>query len=134
NGADGKPLPYLDEIQFLDLGEDQTAWVPALQSGQVHSAFNISPETFLALKDSKTVTITPSHTSQVRLLRVRADQDPWTNNDVRNALKMVQNRQKILDTAYFGAGQLGSDVHVAPTQPEYYPIDPQKYDPDGAKA
>ena len=38
----GQQLPYLDEIQFLDLGEDQTAWLPALQSGQVHSAFNIS--------------------------------------------------------------------------------------------
>ncbi|MEP7357497.1 MAG: ABC transporter substrate-binding protein [Anaerolineales bacterium] len=134
NGEDGQPLPYLDEIQFLDLGEDQTAWVPALQSGQVHSAFNIAPETYLALKDSKNVTITPSHTSQVRLLRIRVDQDPWTNPDVRNALKMVQDRQKILDTAYFGQGLLGSDVHVAPVQPEYYPMDAPKYDPDGAKA
>jgi len=47
---------------------------------------------------------------------------------------MVQDRQKILDTAYFSSGQLGADFHVAPTQPEYFPMDPPKYDPTGAKA
>jgi peptide/nickel transport system substrate-binding protein len=133
-GEDGKPLPYLDEIQFLDLGEDQTAWVSAIQSGQIHTMFNASPETFLALRDNKKLVINPSNTSQVRVLRMRVDLEPWTNNDVRSALKKVQNRQKILDTAYFGEGILGHDMHVSPVHPEYAPMDVPAYDPDGAKA
>ena len=30
-GADGKPLPYLDTVEWIDLGDDQTAHVAALQ-------------------------------------------------------------------------------------------------------
>lgn len=32
NGADGQPLPYLDEMEFLDLGEETSAWIAALQA------------------------------------------------------------------------------------------------------
>jgi peptide/nickel transport system substrate-binding protein len=65
---------------------------------------------------------------------VRVDLEPWTDNRVRTAFKMCQDRQKILDQAYFGQGDLGADVHVAPSHPEYSPIDTPKYDPAGAKA
>ena len=90
-----------------------------------------SPETFLALRDNKKLDMNPSPTSQVRVLRMRVDLDPWTNNDVRLALKKTQNRQKILDTAYFGEGILGHDMHVSPVHPEYAPMDVPAYDPEG---
>lgn len=133
NGVDGQPLPYLDRIEFLDLGNDQTAAVAALQSGQVHTIYDLTVDSFLALRDNPNLTMTPQATSQVRVLRMRVDQAPWDDNNVRLALKKCQDRQKILDNAYFGEGLLGHDTHVSPVHPEFAPMDVPEYDPDGAK-
>ncbi|MBX0328897.1 ABC transporter substrate-binding protein [Oscillochloris sp. ZM17-4] len=134
NGEDGSPLPYLDAIEYIDLGNDQTAYVAALQGGQIDTIYDPTVDTFLALRNNDKITVEPLPTAQVRLLRMRVDIEPWTDVRVRNALKMCQDRQAILDNAYFGQGDLGQDVHVAPVQPEYAPMDVPAYDPEGAKA
>jgi peptide/nickel transport system substrate-binding protein len=134
NGADGSPLPYLDGIEYLDLGNDQTAYVAALQGGQIDTIYDPTVDTFLALRNDSSLTVEPIATSQVRVLRMRVDQEPWTDVRVRNALKKVQNRERILDQAYFGQGELGHDFHVSPVHPEYAPMDAPAYDPEGAKA
>jgi peptide/nickel transport system substrate-binding protein len=133
NGADGSPLPYLDGIEYLDLGNDQTAYVAALQGGQIDTIYDPTVDTYLALRDKAGVVIEPITTSQVRVLRMRVDQDPWKDNKVRQAFKLTQDRAAILETAYFGQGELGGDFHVSPVHPEYAPIDLPKYDPEGAK-
>ena len=134
NGADGKPLPYLDGMEYIDLGGDQTAYVAALQSGQIDTIYDPTVDTFLALRDKDGIKIEPIETSQVRVLRLRVDVDPWKDNKVRQALKLCQDRQQILEKAYFGQGVLGSDFHVAPSHPEYAPMDPPKYDPEKSLA
>jgi peptide/nickel transport system substrate-binding protein len=54
---------------------------------------------------------------------------------VRKALKLCQDRQRILDLAYFGEGVLGQDHHVAPgVHPEYAEVPTPPYDPEQAKA
>ena len=133
-GEDGKPLPYLDAIEWVDLGDDQTAAVAAIQSGQIHNMYEPTVDTFLALRNDSNIVIEGLATANVRLLRVRVDQEPWDNEDVRNAFKMIQDREKILDQAYFGEGIVGHDVHVCPVQPEFAPMDVPEYDPEGAKA
>lgn len=133
NGADGSPLPYLDGIEYIDLGNDQTAYVAALQAGQIDTIYDPTVDTFLALRDNKKYTVEPIATSQVRVLRMRVDLDPWKDNKVRQALKLSQNRQSILEKAYFGQGVLGHDMHVSPVHPDYAPVDPPKYDPETAK-
>jgi peptide/nickel transport system substrate-binding protein len=134
NGVDGKPLPYLDAIEHIDLGNDQTASLAALQAGQVDTIYDPTAETFLALRNNAKISIYPVHTSDVRVMRFRVNLDPWGDNDVRLAVKKCQNRQKILDQAWFGEGLLGHDTHVSPVHPEWAPIDVPEYDPEGAKA
>lgn len=132
-GADGQPLPYLDSIEWIDLGTDQTASIAALQSGDVHTLYNPTVDTFLALRGDDRFVTQPVTTSQVRVMRMRVDVDPFTDVRVRQALQKVQDRQKINDLAFFGQGALGHDVHVAPIHPEWSPMDVPAYDPDGAK-
>jgi peptide/nickel transport system substrate-binding protein len=133
-GEDGQPLPYLDEIRYVGLGEDQTAAIAAIQSGQVDNIYDPRITTWQALKEEPSVKVTPVATAQTRCLRFRVDLEPWTDNRVRQAFRAILNRQKILDTAYFGEAQIGQDVHVAQVHPEYAPIDTPPYDPDKAKA
>jgi peptide/nickel transport system substrate-binding protein len=132
-GEDGKPLPYLDSITWVDLGDDQTSAVAALQGGQVHTIYDVRVDSFLALRNDPNVNVQSLGTAQARVFRVRVDQEPWDNVDVRNAIKKLQDRQKIIDQAYFGEALIGHDVHVSPVQPEFAPMDTPEYDPEGAK-
>jgi len=134
NGADGKPLPYLDEIVMVMPGEDQAAYVAALQSGQVDTILEPSVATWEALKDDTRFTIVSTPTGATRVLRLRADQEPWSKNDVRTALKYCHNRDKILQLALQGQGVIGNDSHIAPVNTEYSPLDPLPFDPAKSKA
>jgi len=133
-GVDDKPLPYLDAIEWIDLGDDQTAHVAALQGGQVDSLYDPGVDAFLALRNDPNVSVIPIGTSRARVLRFRVDQDPWTDNNARLAVKMCQDREQILNQAYFGEGILGHDCHASPVHPEFAPMDVPEYDPEGAKA
>ncbi|MCB0212696.1 MAG: ABC transporter substrate-binding protein [Anaerolineae bacterium] len=131
-GEDGSPLPYLDELIYVSTDKD--AGVAALQSKQVNSLYDPRPSDFQALKDVPGLTVRPVSTAQCLVLRMRVDVEPWTDVRVRNALKMCQDREKIMQLAYFGEGDLSIDAHVAPVHPAYCPKDIPAYDPEGAKA
>ncbi len=133
-GADGKSLPYIDELVYLDLGEDQAAFIAALQSGQVDNIFNPNADIWQAVKDLPNVSVYSAPTAQTFVIRMRVDQEPYTDVRVRQALKKCIDRQKMLDLAWFGEGQLAHDAHVAPIHPEYCQKEIPPYDPEGAKA
>lgn len=129
--ADGGTLPYLDTVTYVSLDHD--AAVAALLAGQVDSMYNPTASDWETLKDNADFVVSPASTAQVLMGRMRMDLEPWTDVRVRNALKMCQDRQKILELAYKGQGDLAIDAHVAPIHPEFAPRDVPKYDPEGAK-
>ena len=132
NGADGQPLPYLDEVIYVSTDKD--AGVAALQSGQVDSLYDPRPPDWQALKDVPGLATRSVSTAQALILRMRVDLEPWDDNRVRTALKMSQNREKILQLSYFGEGELSTDAHVAPIHPEYCERPIPAFDPEGARA
>jgi peptide/nickel transport system substrate-binding protein len=135
-GVDGEPLPYLDELEFIDMGSDMAAWIGAIRSGEV-DMFELGDQggadVYQALKGAEGVVQESITTGQTRVLRMRVDLDPWTDNDVRMALKLCQNHEKILNLAYFGEGAEGQDFHVYPGHPEYCDKPIPTYDPEKAK-
>jgi len=134
-GADGKPLPYLDGIIYIDLGAETSARVAAFEAGEIDGMTEPSDvECFLALRDNPNANVIPVASAQAEVLRMRVDREPWTDNRVRMALKLCQDRKKILDLAYFSEGLLGQDFHVSPVHPEYCEKPVPKYDPEKAKA
>jgi peptide/nickel transport system substrate-binding protein len=135
-GADGKRLPYLDTVAYIDMGTEMAPMVAALQAGEI-DLIDLSDiggsEAFQDLKNDSRVSVAPVTTNQTRILRMRVDRTPWVDNRVRLALRLCQNREKILTTAYFGQGLEGQDVHVGPKHPEYCRINTPKYDPQRAR-
>jgi peptide/nickel transport system substrate-binding protein len=126
----------MDGIEFIDMGTEMPPQIAALQAGEI-DVIDFGDiggtEAFAALKNDKRVNIYPATTNQTRVLRMRVDMKPWSDNNVRTALKLCQHREKILALAYFGEGLVGQDVHVSPKHPEYCPIDTPPYDPQRAK-
>jgi peptide/nickel transport system substrate-binding protein len=131
-GADGQSLPYLDQIIYVSTDKD--AGVAALQSGQVDSMYDPRPSDWQALKDVPGLATRAVSTAQSLVLRMRVDLEPWDDNRVRSALRLVQDRGRIMQLSYFGEGDLSIDAHVAPVHPEYCDQPIATYDPDAARA
>jgi peptide/nickel transport system substrate-binding protein len=127
-GADSKPLPYLDEIIMVQLGEDRAADLAALQTGQVDTIIEPPVSVWEAVKDDDKFTVVGTPTSATRTLRMRVDQEPWDKNEVRQAFKHCHNREKILALALLNQGVIGNDSHVSPAHPEFVDIPPYPFD------
>ena len=136
-GADGKPLPYLDGMTFIEIGTETAPQLASLMSGEVDMidlADAGSPDIMLAAKKDSNLMVQAVTTSQVRVLRMRTDMDPWKDNRVCRAIKLCQRRDKILKLAYFNEGVEGQDFHVYPGHPEYCPQPTPEYNPEKARA
>lgn len=134
-GADNQPLPYLDEMKFVFIGEEETAFVAAFKAGQVDAYGQMpSQETAETLKQDPEASVETVVSGQTILIRMRMDVEPWTDNRVRMALKLCQDREKALAVCLKGEGVVGQDHHVGPVYPEYCPIETPKYDLERAKA
>ena len=135
-GTDGKPLPYLDAMKFIDMGTETAPMIAAIKSKDI-DFIDLSDiggtDIYRALKDDKEITILSAPTASARVLRMRVDKKPWDNEKVRLALRKCHNHEKILALAYMGQGLEGQDVHVYQLHPEYCPMDTPPYDPAGAK-
>ncbi len=135
-GFDGKPLPYIDEIRFIDMGGELAPQIAALKSGEIDlidASDNPGPQIMMAVKKDAHINVLPVPTATARVLRMRVDMKPWSDNRVRMALKLCQNREKILALAYQGEGLQGQDVHVYPKHPEYCEKPIPAYQPEKAK-
>lgn len=131
-GLDGQPLPYLDELDYLDLRPE--ARVAAMQGGAIDTLFIPRPADWESLQNAPQLTIQDVSTAETFVLRMRVDQDPWQDARVRQALKLCQDRAKILEISYSDQGDLAFDAHVAPPHPAYCPKPIPKYEPDRARS
>ena len=132
SGADGQPLPYLDELLYIDL--DPGARVAAMQGGAIDTLFVPRPSDWEALRNSPGLNIQSVSTAETFVLRMRVDQEPWRDNRVRQALKFCQDRAKILEISYSDQGDLALDAHVAPAHPAYCKKPIPAYDPERSRA
>jgi peptide/nickel transport system substrate-binding protein len=131
-GEDGNPLPYLDTLTYVSLDHDSA--VAAMLSGQVDSMYNPTAADWEALKDQPGLSVYDVSTAQCLVGRMRVDIEPWDDVRVRNALKLCQDRARIMELSYKGQGDLSIDAHVAPIHPEYAERPIPDYDPDAARA
>jgi len=129
-------LPYLNEIEFLDLGRNLTSRASALKNRSV-DLIDLSDldstRAYGVLKSQRTIQLTPVVSAKANVLRMRVDRSPWMDNRVRRALKLCQHRQKIRQLVHQGQGTLANDFHVSPAHQEYCRKAPQKFDPRRAK-
>ena len=130
-GADGKTLPYLDELIYLDLEPDERT--AAMQGGVIDTLYLPRITDWAELKNAPGISVFRVSTSQTAVLRMRVDRPPWNDVRVRNALKLCQDREKLLQLSFFGQGDLGFDAHVAPVHPAYCDKEPPAYNPAQAR-
>lgn len=119
NDEDGKPLPYLDGMEFIFLSEP-SAQIEALRGGQVDYLFYLPSEAVPTLKDNPEIVVYQSPSSSSYVLRMRSDRAPANDVRVRQALKLATDRNAILQGAIGGLGVTGRDTPVSPGFGEFY--------------
>jgi peptide/nickel transport system substrate-binding protein len=125
--------PYVDELLIVSI-PDNAARLNALLGGEVDAMDNLPFVNARTLvnnpKARPLVTKTPTCLPWVMQL----DKEPFTDPRVAQALKLAVDRQKTVDVALQGFGQVGNDLFGLGT-PAYDSRIPQRpYDPDRAKA
>jgi peptide/nickel transport system substrate-binding protein len=123
--------PYLDELQFIDLGDDPAAAVSALASKQVDGLYLADIVQLDALQKIPHVQmyqVTTAYTATARVQPVK----PFDDKRVRQALRYAIDTNAVLQISHRGLGQAGEHHHVSPVHPEYAKLPP--FTRDVAKA
>jgi peptide/nickel transport system substrate-binding protein len=124
---------YVDAVQTVVIN-DVTARTNALVSGQVDVINRLDGRTVGLIDKRPNLKVVRSQAGQHAVLVMNTTMDPFTNNDVRLAMKYAIDRQKIIDTVLKGFGTIGNDQPIPKTNPFYNADLPQHaYDPDKAK-
>jgi peptide/nickel transport system substrate-binding protein len=110
--------PYLDELQFIDLGDDAAAAVSALASKQVDGLYGadiVQLDALQKLPHVQMYQVTTAYTATARMQPVK----PFDDKRVRQAMRHAVDSNLILQIAHKGLGQAGEHHHVSPVHPEY---------------
>ena len=126
---------HFDEVETIGIN-DPTARMAALSTGAVDAINNVPAKTAARLKSMVNVKTLISTGNKQATMPMLCDVAPFDNQNVRNAIKHIINRQELLDKIFFGYGQLGNDNPVGPANYFRATTDelPQReYDPEQAK-
>jgi peptide/nickel transport system substrate-binding protein len=125
--------PYLDGVEFVDLGDDPTAPISALASKQVHGLVVADPVQYDSLKALPDVQVYEIPTAETAALEMNVTQKPYTDARVRKAIRMAIDSKDIVKVALRGLGLPGEHHHVAPIHPDFAQLKPWTRDVEGAK-
>jgi peptide/nickel transport system substrate-binding protein len=124
---------FLDEIRFVDLGEDAGAYLAAIASKQVDGIYNLDLTTLEAAKNIPGIKIAEIPSTQTGVIRMKVTEKPFDDIRVRKAVQKTCDAQRQLDIAHRGLGIVAEHHHVAKIHPEYFALPPIKRDIEGAK-
>ncbi|MEN2738197.1 ABC transporter substrate-binding protein [Microbacterium sp. X-17] len=127
--------PYLNSVTLVSINDDQ-ARTNALLGGQVDAIAAVAPAQFQSLESNKAIQAisTPGSSFPAQYMFTSGSSaGALADPRVRQALRLLVDRQQILDNVYFGYGRLGNDLFGI-DDPSYPSDLPQRqYDPEQAK-
>ncbi len=111
--------PYLDSVEFIDLGDDPSAIVAAVASGQVHGMYEGDVSQLDIFKNIPGIVIHEVTTAQTGVARVQVNRDEFKDPRIRKAMRLAVDSQRVLELAHRNLGAVGEHHHVCPIHPDY---------------
>jgi peptide/nickel transport system substrate-binding protein len=102
------PLPYLDAVVVNEFS-DETSQINALLSGQAQGVNDLSSASIDVLRRAGKV-VEISETGGYTPLCFRVDRAPFNDVRVRQAMKLICNREEMLKQIFDGYGIIGNDI------------------------
>ena len=124
----------LDEVQYIDLGDDPAATLSALVSDQVDLAYENDVNQLEILKRQASLQVFEALTAQTGVARMQVTQAPFDDRRVRQAIAACMDHEALLRVALRGLGAPAENHHVCPIHPEYFQLPALKQDYARARA
>ena len=124
--------PHLDQLEFIDLGDDPAASVSALASKQVDGLYGtdiVQLEALQKIPHVQMYQVATAYTATARMQPVK----PFDDKRVRQAMRYAIDSNAVLQIAHRGLGQPGEHHHVSAVHPEYAKLAPPQRDVARAK-
>ncbi|MBB97832.1 MAG: peptide ABC transporter substrate-binding protein [Rhodobacteraceae bacterium] len=124
---------YFDEVELLSI-RDTTTRQNAVTTGDVDVVERIDPRTARLLQRANGVTLREIQGLLHYTFSMNAPEAPFSDNNVRMALKYGVNREAMVQTILSGHGAVGNDQPIGPAN-KFYAADLEQrtYDPDRSK-
>jgi len=127
-----KPV-YLDEVETFGIA-DTNARMDALLSGDVQFINRVDARTATTLGGSTGTELVASKASRKLCINTPANGSPFSNLDLRTALKYAVDREAMVKNVLNGFGQVANDLPIGPNDKYYNSSLPQRgLDLDKAK-
>lgn len=101
--------PYFDRVTILDMPEE-TARVNSLLSGQVHAIQGVPASQLPAISSAGQVPLI-SKTGAWLPISMNVDKPPFNDVRVRQAMRLIIDREEMLRTALAGQGRVANDLY-----------------------
>jgi peptide/nickel transport system substrate-binding protein len=126
-------MPRADEVVIIDFPQD-TPRVNALLSGQVDAITGLPPGQIAQVKSNDQFKVLISETGGWQPFTMRVDQEPFKDVRVRQAMRLLVDREQMIEQVLSGQGRVANDLY-SPYDPAYNSDLPQRrQDLDQAKS
>jgi peptide/nickel transport system substrate-binding protein len=116
--------PYLDELVIRNITDD-SARVNALLSGEIDAIYPTPLAQLPVIRSNGDLSVVVSETGNLRHIIMRTDEGPFKDVRVRQAMRLLVDRQAIVDQALAGEGVVANDLY-APFDPCFASDIPQR--------
>ena len=125
--------PYLDRLEFIDVGEDPSANIAALASKQVHGLYQVDTGQYEILKRIPHINTHEAKTAATAVVQLIIDRKPFDHPKVRLAMRYGMDTGRVLELAQRGLGLKAEHHFVCPIHPEYAPLPEMTRNPAKAR-
>jgi peptide/nickel transport system substrate-binding protein len=109
--------PFVDQVTIIDF-PDPVSLQNALVTNVIDAAGAIEGPQVAALSSNTSVKTIASKTGAITPFTMRRDVAPFNDNNVRQALRLLVDRQQLIDSALDGFATVAADV-FSPFDPDY---------------
>ncbi|HEX3277353.1 MAG TPA: ABC transporter substrate-binding protein [Thermoleophilaceae bacterium] len=120
-----KGEPKLDQVVIIDFPDD-TARVNALLGGQVDAISNLPAAQIAQVEGNSALKVLTSETGAWQPFTMRVDQAPFSDVKVRQAMRLIADRQQLIQQALSGQARVANDLY-SPFDPAYDKDLPQRH-------
>jgi peptide/nickel transport system substrate-binding protein len=125
--------PWLDRIEYIDLGTDSATVLAAAGSGEIDATYRTAGN-FVDAFDAIGWTSSEAVTAATLAVRFNQNSPEYKDVRVRRALQLAVDNAVVLELGFDGRGQPAENHHVCPIHPEYAQLPPLVVDPAAARA
>jgi len=110
-------LPYADTLTIIDFS-DNTTLQDALATGVIHGAGALDGPQVASLATTSGIKTVVSHSGEIVPFTMRVDQPPFSDVNVRQAMRLLVDRPQLIDSALDSYGVVANDL-FSPYDPDF---------------